>query len=47
MTTEVLLFGVALIGGLYFVMGGATYGARLARATVVCVVVGLLIAAWF
>jgi hypothetical protein len=46
MTTHVLLIGITLIGGYFFVKAGATFFARLARATAVLILVGLLIAAW-
>lgn len=46
MTTPVFLIGVTLIAGYFFVKGGTTFVARLARATAVLILVGLLIAAW-
>jgi hypothetical protein len=46
MNDSVLLICITLIGGYFFVKGGATFFARLARATAVLILVGLLIAAW-
>jgi hypothetical protein len=46
MNDTVLLIGIALIAGFYFVKGGTTFIGRLIRATAVCILVGLLIAAW-
>lgn len=46
MTTEVLLIGVVLIAGVYFVRAGRSFIGRLARATAVLILIGLLIAAW-
>lgn len=41
-----LLIGIALIAGVYFVKAGKSFTGRLARATIVCILIGLLIAAW-
>lgn len=47
MTTELLFTFAAFIAGFYFIKAGATYTQRLTRTAIVCVVVGLLIAAWY
>lgn len=46
MTTHVLLIGLTLICGYFFVKAGSTFVTRLARATAVLILTGLLIAAW-
>jgi len=42
-TTPVLLLGICLIAAFYYVRGGADFGARLRRATIACLAIGLAI----
>lgn len=47
MSNELLLLFAAFVGGFIFIKAGTTYTQRLTRTAIVCVVVGLLIAAWY